>query len=414
MFIKNLSRMLKSISYFIKLIFFKQKYDVVFVNSSYFNRGKQGENLLFKSMIECCKKNDINFIKFEENDLKGNYEKFIEDRESIPLDIITLSQILLRKLYYLINKKPLSKDRIFQIELSISKILKSIFFRKFESKIYITLLWNNITLWRCINQNACVIDYQHGIIFNGHEESVKDGKPPKIKIANDIVTFVHGELFKEILINNDNSGFYTNDNVITIGLNKNRIIKNLVNNKKILFTLQIVPDFEDKSVYELYIKIIKKIIQDNAEFLSKNNYEIIFRQHPRYTSHKCPSLKIDYDFIRFDSTSPIDDLFQIASLHMTFHSTSAIDAAINSIPTIFIDMHKNFSPDAIFLNQYNYPLKNLIVKDYGELKYILENLDEAEEFKNICKDVERWSKELYVDFNEEVFHDFLVDRIGKI
>ena len=99
------------------------------------------------NLLTALSQNDINFIKFEENDLKGNYEKFIEGRESIPLDIITLSQILLRKLYYLINKKPLSKDRIFQIELSISKILKSIFFRKFESKIYITLLWNNITLW---------------------------------------------------------------------------------------------------------------------------------------------------------------------------------------------------------------------------------------------------------------------------
>ena len=95
----------------------------------------------------------------------------------------------MRKLYYLINKKPLSKDRIFQIELSISKILKSIFFRKFESKIYITLLWNNITLWRCIDPKACIMDYQHGIIFDGHEESIKYGKPPIIKAQN-IITLV--------------------------------------------------------------------------------------------------------------------------------------------------------------------------------------------------------------------------------
>ena len=32
------------------------KYDVVFVSSAYFNRGKLGENKLFQPMIECCKK----------------------------------------------------------------------------------------------------------------------------------------------------------------------------------------------------------------------------------------------------------------------------------------------------------------------------------------------------------------------
>lgn len=410
MFIKNYSRMFESIRYFIKLIFFEQKYDVVFVTSSYFNRGKKGENLLLKPMIECCKKNEVNFIIFEDTDLKGNYDKFIKDQESIPLDIISLFQILLRKFYFLINTKPLSEDRIFEIELSIAKILKSIFFRKFYSKVYVTLLWNNITLWRSVNPCACVIDYQHGIIFDGHKESVKDGNPPKIKVANDIVTFVHGDLFKKILIDNDDSGFYSSDNVITVGFNKERGVKSLLNNKKILFTLQIVPDFDNKSVYELYIKIIEKIIHNNAEFLSSNNYEIIFKHHPRFTPEKCPELKLDYDFIRFDSSST-DELFETVSLHMTFHSTSAIDAAINNIPTIFIDMHENFSPDEIFLNQYKYPFKNLIVKDYAELKNVLENLSETRVFKDTCTEVEQWTKELYQDFNESIFYDFLFDKI---
>lgn len=414
MFIKNFSRMIESIKYFIRLIFFEQKYDVVFVSSSYFNRGKQGENLLLKPMIEFCKKNDINFIIFEDTDLKGNYDKFIKDKESIPLDIISLFQILFRKLYYLISSKPLSKDRIFDIELSISKILKSIFFRKFNSKVYVTLLWNNITLWRSVNPYACVIDYQHGIIFDGHEESVKDGKPPKIKIANDVITFVHGDLFKKILIDNDNSGFYSNDNVINIGINKERVSKSLVNNKKILFSLQIVPDFDNKLVYESYIKIIEKIIYNNADFLSSNNYEIIFKHHPRFTPQKCSDLKIDYDFIRFDTSSSLDQLLETVSLHMTFHSTTSIDAALNNIPTIFIDMHENFSPDKIFLNQYKYPLENLIVKDYGELKNILEKLCDKQVFKDTCIEVEQWTKELYQDFNEPVFRDFLVDRIENI
>jgi hypothetical protein len=77
-------------------------------------------------------------------------------------------------------------------------------------------------------------------------------------------------------------------------------------------------------------------------------------------------------------------------------------------------MHEDFSPDKIFLNQYKYPLENLIVKDYGELKNVLEKLYETQVFKNTCIEVEQWTKELYQDFNEPVFRDFLVDRIENI
>ena len=43
------------------------------------------------------------------------------------------------------------------------------------------------------------MDYQHGIIFDGHEESIKDGKPPIIKHFNNIITLVYGDVFKIFL-----------------------------------------------------------------------------------------------------------------------------------------------------------------------------------------------------------------------
>ena len=53
---------------------------------------------------------------------------------------------------------------------------------------------------------------------------------------------------------------------------------------------------------------------------------------------------------RFNNDAPISDLFDEVSLHITFHSTSAFDAASIGIPTIFIDMHEPLSPYEMFLN----------------------------------------------------------------
>ena len=102
MLIQEIKRFLASMSYFLKLIFIGKEYDVVFVGSAYFNRGKKGENLLFKPMIENCKKNDLSYVVFEDTDLKGEYEKFARFEESTPFDFISLVQVIFRKIYNLI------------------------------------------------------------------------------------------------------------------------------------------------------------------------------------------------------------------------------------------------------------------------------------------------------------------------
>ena len=86
--------------YFLKLIFFSKKYDVVFVSSTFFNRGEGGENLLLKPMIEYCNRNNLKYMIFEDTDLKGVYDNFSRNRDSIPFDFISLIQILLRKIFY--------------------------------------------------------------------------------------------------------------------------------------------------------------------------------------------------------------------------------------------------------------------------------------------------------------------------
>ena len=56
MIIKDWKNFFISMKYFLKLIFSRKEYDVVFVSSVVFNRGSKGENLLFSPMIDSCKK----------------------------------------------------------------------------------------------------------------------------------------------------------------------------------------------------------------------------------------------------------------------------------------------------------------------------------------------------------------------
>ena len=414
MMINDLKSIFVSAGYFIKLIFIPKKYDVVFVTSVFFNRGKEGENILLKPMIECCNNNSLSFTIIEETDLKGEYRNFIRQNRSIPFDFISLVQIVFRKIYNFIYKNPSSINEEYERDLKISNILRILFFKKFYSKVYITLLWNNVTLWRSINPDSCIVDYQHGIIFNGHAGYIKDGKPPKVKFSNKITTLVYGDRFKSLLIENDNTKFYSEKNIFNVGLKKHidSNIKVPKRNKKILFTLQITADFHEKQFNEQYVQIVKKLIEDNSKFLALNNYEIIFRHHPRYSVTQCPKLKIENDFVSFDNKTPITDLLSDVDIHITFNSTSSLDAAMTGVPTIFIDMHNPQSPNEIFLNQYKYPLKNLVIKDYQDLKKFLIELESKDTYDRYCKSVKDWSSELYQDFDEIRFKNFLLEAIN--
>ena len=404
-----------SMHYFFKLIFIGKSYDVVFVSSSFFNRGEGGENTLLKPMIESCIKNNLSYLIFEDTDVKGIYKNFSRNSQAIKFDFITIIQIILRKIFNWKSRNNLSKDQVFLNELKISKILKKIFFRKFHSKIYITLLWNNITLWRCIDPKACIMDYQHGIIFDGHEESIKYGKPPIIKQLNNIITLVYGDAFKNILINNDATGFYSKKNVITVGLKKElyTLKKSQDNIKKILFTLQIVPDWENKNINELYVDIVENLIRSNVEYLSNNNYEIIFRNHPRFTDKTCPNVNLNYDFISFDNKTSINDLIDNVYIHMTFHSTSTLDAAASGTPTILIDMHNHFSPNEIYLKQYKYPFEDLVIRNQEDFRNILDLLNNKQIYNKKCEDIYKWSKGIYHDFDMSAFKNLLIKNLDN-
>ena len=411
----NFKDFLSSFIYFIKLIFTSKNYDVVFISTSFFNRGQEGENYLLSPMINYCIENELSYVVFEETYFKS-YLSYKVNKKSTPFIFISLIQIILRKVFNFINKKPITKNEIYLREVKISNILKRIFFTKFHSKVYITLIWNNSTLWRTINPDACIADYQHGTIWNGHHGYLKNGHPLKEKKINNIVTLVYSDFFKHLLIENDKSCFYNDSNVHTVGLNKTtKKIGDIKNIKKILFTLQISPDFNENKINEKSVEIIQKLLNTNTKFLQKNNYEIIFRHHPRYSKFNCPDIEIDHEYARFDNKTPLSELLSSCSIHITFSSTSSLDAAMLSIPSIFIDMHSHwqFSPNEIFFEQYKYPCKDLVVKNFKDLEHILLKLESETFFESVSNDVYTWSKDLYSNFDESVFEDFLSNEFNK-
>ena len=107
MIIKDWKIFFISMKYFLKLIFSRKEYDVVFVSSIVFNRGSESENILFRPMIECCKKNNLKYLIFEDTDLKGIYSSFNRSKEAVPFDFISLIQIALRKFYNFYEKNVL-------------------------------------------------------------------------------------------------------------------------------------------------------------------------------------------------------------------------------------------------------------------------------------------------------------------
>lgn len=415
MITNNFKDFLSSSIYFIRLIFTTKNYDVVFMSTSFFNRGQEGENYLLSPMIKYCIENELSFVVFEDTYFKS-YSSYKVNKKSTPFIFISLIQIILRKLFNFLYKKPITKNEIYLQDVKISKILKRIFFTKFHSKVYITLIRNNATLWRTINPDACIADYQHGSIWNGHQGYLKNGHPQKEIKLNNIVNLVYSDFFKSLLIDNDKSCFFNDSNVYTVGLNKiaNKI-SNKKNIKKILFTLQIAPDFQENKINEKSVEIVQKLLNTSNKFLQKNNYEIIFRHHPRYSKFNCPDIEIDHEYARFDNKTPLSELLSSSSIHITFSSTSALDAAMLSIPSIFIDMHSHwqFLPNEIFFKQYNYPCKDLVVKNFEDLELILLKLESQTIFESISNDIYAWSNDLYNNFDKSVFADFLTNEFKK-
>jgi len=395
--------LLKSMIFFLKLLFVKHKYDIVFIYPNHFNRGKNGGNYFFVPLIESCKKNNIKYIVFEDTDLKGAYRQYPRSDDAIPFDFITFLRILYRKLYV---KKKLVIDRNDQYyvrERAFSTLLKKTLFKNFDFNVCISMASDNSTFFRGLNSTAIVCIYQHGVIYNGHLNYLMNHKADDYITKDNALFLVHGKGYKQLLINQDTSKYYNQKNVVDIGINP--IVtkyngRQKINNKVILFSLQITPD-TNYDILENYIDIIQKLFQTAAQYLEENGYLILFKHHPRFDANKCPNIKIDHSNMKLVEDFTLENLLLDSSIHMTFNSTSSFEAGLQGIPTIFIDVDKIFSPNDIYYNQFDYPLNAFRITKGQELEYILKELENIDKYEKHSNTVYSWAKHFYNDYNEE-------------
>ena len=362
-------------------------------------------------MIESCERNNIQYIIFEDTDLKGEFNKYPRNQKAIPFDFITLLRILFRKIY---GKKHLISELnelYFHRETIFTNIMKKTFFRNIDFDVCINMAGENLTLFRRLNSEALVCEYQHGIIYNGHY--VNDGKPADYILKNKVIFLLFGKGFQSLLISSDRTGYYNENTTVVIGVNGKLVKckKPIWENKKIiLFSLQMTPDNAYNELEE-YVKIVQNIIHDNALFLNEHGYKIIFKHHPRFNEYKCPNIKLRQPFVKFIDDVSLDELLKQSSLHITFNSTTTFEAALQGIPTIFIDIYSLFSPYKIFFHQYKYPLYKLRLTSSSQLQTILQSLEIPVIYEKNCKAVYNWARNFYQDFDESQFYKLI--EIGK-
>jgi len=258
-------------------------------------------------------------------------------------------------------------------------------------------------------------DLQHGIIFDGDINYLFNGLPPEFKVRTEMKTLVHSDLFKNLLIKGDTSNFYNEQNVKNIGRHPNVFKshihknKNISDSKHILFSAQNALDCEHEE-REIYTKKVTNFFKIIEPILKENGLRILHRDHPRADlSVHIPYL--DFDYISRSNQPKLFDDFQNSVFHMTFNSSSAIEAASFGLPTIFLELDNPTSGDFpelaakdIFFRQYEYPLIKCLVSSPEEFELAIQDIFLKSSVHQTILD---WHKKLATRMTDNLVSDAL-------
>ena len=395
-----------SLFFFIKSRFFAHKIDFIFSYHKSFASKDGTLPQLIEPLIDYCKKYNYSYIIFEETDIISQ-EKYIFPDKAVPLIFISLIELFLRKLFIWTSPENFKQNWGQEInrgplDQKVSKI-SSFFVSKIECKKIITLVSHKSNFWFYGFPLADIYDLQHGIIFDGDINYLLNGLPPEFKVKIGMKTLVHSDLFKDLLIKGDSSNFYNGQNVKNIGKYSDFFKplmpqnKNISNINYILFSAQNALDCGQEE-RELYMKKTTNFFKIIEPILKKYSLKILHRDHPR-ADLSIPIPYLDFDYVSRSDQSNLSDDLQNSIFHMTFNSSSAIEASSFGLPTIFLELDKPASgnfPDLaardIFFRQYEYPLSKCLVSSVGEFEIaIKEILSESSAINQIILD---WHKKL--------------------
>jgi len=397
---------LLSALFFGKLFFVKKKYDIVFIYRNTFNR-EEGENVLLHPFLELCKKKGHKYLLLESRHVQDETGyPYLENKNAIPFNFINYLRTKLRQVVRVKHTDNGLGPQWIKRERAVAGILKKLFFRNLETKLFITLVgYENVAFLKFIYKNTTFAEYQHGVFWCADDRETREiNFFRKNSLNTNTYYLTYGKGFCDVYKRCPGRLPYFAKNVISLGYYREiSPLKKKNNNKTILYTLQNV-DMENNS---RYYQSIKEIVERNADYLSLNGYHILFKNHPRYERGDPLIFKKNYSFISFiDDTKSLTNFSDI-SLHITSKSTTAFDASVQGIPTVFVDTCEERSPSKIFFDLYQYPLKDFKITQAGSLQNILKRTENPE-FYHLCrKEVYIWSQSYYQAFDESIIIDLL-------
>jgi len=384
--------LLKSSIFFLKSLFFKQSFDVIFSYDYKLKNGAKQTPALLLPFIEFCKKKGYRYIIFEDVDLR----KIRKDKElslnSIPMTSLTLLESILKRLYKLFSWDHITNRKthinqsyedgsIFEVKrgkeiLMISKISK-FFFRNISCPNVITLVSNRSYLWRQCFPNARIYDYQHGVIFNGDANYLNSGRPPEYRIKENLITLVYSNKIKNLLKDNDLSDYYSDKNLIVLGKKKNKHQLNKTDNQNLsmLFSCQNASDGNQNDL-NYYYSLLINFFNDSEDLINELSCSLILRNHPRAIASENPILK--FPFFKESTNNDIYQDLHASDLHLTMNSSSVFEASELGIPTIFLELDDSsvFFPTLaskkLYLEQFDYPFEKFFVSSASDLRIAID------------------------------------------
>ena len=189
-----------SFFYFVRFLFLKKSYKIIFYYPHHFNRGLNGLNLYFSHLCKLCDEANLSYLVFEEPDYSSKKRR---SRDAIPFDFIYCLVILLRKVY------PKEMNYIIK-DNKIGSLLNIFLFRNLYFDNVITISQSMISVFRGIYPESNIFDLQHGIIYSKKESYINDGVVAKNIEMNNVNLLLVGDGFKQALVMSEKEDYYNN------------------------------------------------------------------------------------------------------------------------------------------------------------------------------------------------------------
>lgn len=367
-------------------IFFGNKPDVLLYYPQHFNRSINGTNPYYDPIIAICKDHKINFLILEEPDNSTSYPR---NPQCIKADALFWLITIMRKLF---NHVYRGKTFV-EIDSKIARILDKISLNKLRAKRYITISNSMINILAELNPDGIVYDYQHGIIFNGHNGYFvkKDCLSDSYTKLNRCIMLwgdLYLNIFSKTLPKNE---LHKRIKIVGYPITSNAFVENVEQERMfIVISLQITSNNKIWSKHSLMM------LEECLNQLKPFRYKVLLKHHPRFNNIVDVSYIIkNYPFVEFTSKS-LAEIAPQTLLHITWCSTTCFEYANYGVPTFFLIDEIIPYGLTIFYEQYNYPLyMNTRLTD------VMNRISDHKIYQNDCTIVKNWYNRAYSQFDKQ-------------